>query len=143
MVDKITPEQRSSVMSKVKGKDTKIERYVRSALHRQGFRFRKNVSDLPGKPDIVLPKYKCVIFINGCFWHQHEGCKRATIPQTRTEYWLNKLAGNVERDKLNKIKLEMQGWKVLTLWECSFRSVSDEKRKPVIEDLINSILKEK
>jgi len=140
MVDKISPEERSRVMSKVKGKDTEIERFVRSALHRRGFRFRKNVSDLPGKPDIVLPKYKCVVFINGCFWHQHEGCKRATVPKTRTEFWINKLNRNKERDKLNKDKLESAGWKFLTLWECSFRSIPEEKRNVVIDDLEKLIL---
>lgn len=143
MADRITDAQRSKVMSKVRSKDTAIELYVRSALHRCGFRFRKNVSDLPGKPDIVLPKYKCVVFINGCFWHQHEGCKRATVPQTRAEFWTKKLEGNKKRDTLNKAELEVRGWKVLTVWECSFRSVSEEKRNLVIKDLSNSITNKK
>jgi len=135
MVDKISPEERSRVMSKVKGKDTKIERFVRSALHRRGFRFRKNVPDLPGKPDIVLPKYRTVIFVNGCFWHQHEGCKRSALPATRTEYWKTKLTRNVERDRLNTELLESRGWRVLTLWECRFLSVPKEERDIVIDEL--------
>lgn len=139
MADRITPEQRSSAMSKVKGQNTKIEVYVRSVLHAKGFRFRKNVKSLPGKPDIVLPKYRTVIFINGCFWHQHEKCKRSTLPKTRTEFWSNKLAGNVTRDKSNIEKLRLMGWKVLTVWECSLRSVSEEKQSFVIEELIDFI----
>jgi DNA mismatch endonuclease (patch repair protein) len=127
-------------MSSVRSKDTKPEVLVRSLLHQAGFRFRKNAKSLPGTPDIVLPKYKCVIFINGCFWHQHKGCKRATVPKTRIEFWVNKLAGNVERDKLNVAKLESQGWKVLIVWECGLRSVSKEKRNLLIKDLSNSIL---
>ncbi len=141
MVDRITVEQRSKVMSKVKNKDTAIELYIRSALHRQGFRFRKNVSGLPGKPDVVLPKYKCVIFIHGCFWHQHAGCKRATVPQTRVEFWTRKLAGNVERDKLNQAKLQAQGWRVLTVWECSLRSVAEEEKNSFVSNLATLIVK--
>jgi DNA mismatch endonuclease (patch repair protein) len=141
MADRITGAQRSKVMSKVRSKDTAIELYIRSALHRRGFRFRKNVSDLPGKPDVVLPKYKCVIFIHGCFWHQHAGCKRATVPQTRVEFWTRKLTGNVERDKLNQAKLQTQGWRVLTVWECSLRSVTEEEKNSFVSNLATLIVK--
>ena len=92
MADHLTPEQRSWNMAQIKGKDTKPEVLVRSMLHRAGYRFRKNVKNLPGKPDIVLPKYKTVIFVHGCFWHRHKGCKGATIPKTRTEWWEKNLS---------------------------------------------------
>ena len=98
MTDHISPEQRSWNMSQIKGKDTKIEVQVRSWLFSRGFRFRKNDKRYPGKPDIVLPKYKTVIFINGCFWHRHEGCKYATVPKTRVEYWEDKFNRNIKND---------------------------------------------
>ena len=100
MTDRITPEHRSWNMSRIKGKDTKIEVKVRSWLFSKGFRFRKNDRRYPGTPDIVLPKYKTVIFINGCFWHRHEGCRYATTPKTRTEFWMNKFEKNVENDRM-------------------------------------------
>ena len=140
MADRITDAQRSKVMSKVRSKDTAVELYIRSALHRRGFRFRKNVSDLPGKPDVVLPKYKCVVFVHGCFWHRHEGCKRATLPKTRTEFWSKKLTGNIERDKSNIEKLKLQGWKVLVVWECSLRSMPSETKDAVVDNLCQSII---
>lgn len=121
MTDRISPEHRSWNMSRIKGKDTKIEVQVRSWLFSRGFRFRKNDKRYPGKPDIVLPKYKTVIFINGCFWHRHEGCKYATTPKTRTDFWLEKFKRNVENDKLHIQQLEELGWHVITLWECELR----------------------
>lgn len=126
-MDKISKEHRSWNMSRIKSKNTKPELIVRSYLHRMGYRFRLHgkVSKrlypsgvLPGKPDIVLTKYKTVIFIHGCFWHMHKGCKRASIPKTRTEWWIDKLNKNVERDKRNKKELEKLGWKVIVVWEC-------------------------
>ena len=121
MPDRISPAQRSRNMSRIRGKDTSLEIKVRSFLFKQGFRFRKNVKTLPGKPDVVLPKYHSVIFINGCFWHHHDDCRLATVPKTRTEFWSNKFRVNIENDRKNKILLEEMGWKVLTIWECQIK----------------------
>ena len=105
-------------MSRIKSKDTTPERIVRSFLHRNGFRFRLHVKDLPGKPDIVLPKYKTVIEVRGCYWHRHEGCKDATTPSTNTEFWQKKFAENVARDKRTEHELKKLGWNVIVVWEC-------------------------
>lgn len=118
MVDFLTKKQRSALMAKVHGRDTKPEWVIRSALHRLGFRYTLKNNRLPGKPDIVLKKYKTVIFIHGCFWHAHAGCTKATIPKSNTDFWVNKLNSNVERDKKNKKILEDSGWRVIILWEC-------------------------
>jgi len=118
MADKITPEHRSWNMSRVRSKDTKVEVKVRSILHRLGFRFRKNVRSLPGKPDIVLPKHKTVVFVNGCFWHQHSGCVKSHIPKSNIEFWQEKLQRTVSRDVKNKLLLENSGWRVVIIWEC-------------------------
>jgi DNA mismatch endonuclease (patch repair protein) len=112
---------RSALMRSVRSRDTVIEVSLRSMLHRAGFRFRKNVNTLPGKPDIVLPKYRAVVFVHGCFWHQHVGCKKSSRPKTNIDFWNSKLERNVERDKANIKLLEERGWKVLIVWECSFR----------------------
>ena len=108
-------------MSHVRGKDTKPELLVRQFLFAQGFRYRLYRKDLPGKPDIVLPKYKTVIFINGCFWHGHTGCKYATIPEANHDFWLAKISGNIERDKTNYAKLFELGWKVIEIWQCELK----------------------
>ena len=108
-------------MSHVRGKDTKPEVMVRQFLFAQGFRYRLYRKDLPGKPDIVLPKYKTVIFINGCFWHGHSGCKYATIPEANHDFWLAKISGNIERDKSNYAKLFELGWKVIEIWQCELK----------------------
>ena len=108
-------------MSHVRGKDTKPEVMVRKFLFAQGFRYRLYRKDLPGKPDIVLPKYKTVIFINGCFWHGHSGCKYATIPEANHDFWLAKISGNIERDKSNYAKLFELGWKVIEIWQCELK----------------------
>jgi DNA mismatch endonuclease, patch repair protein len=122
-------------MSRIQGKNTKPEITVRSVLHRLGYRFRLHVKNLPGKPDIVLPKYKTCIFVHGCFWHRHSNCKDATLPKTRTEFWREKLQGNVERD-LNKQKmLKSMGWRVLTIWECELKS------QKILEAKLSRILK--
>lgn len=121
MVDKLTPERRSWNMSRIRSKDTKPEIIVRSLLHRMGFRFRINRRDLPGKPDIVLPKYKTVVFVHGCFWHRHDGCKRASIPETRRQFWDGKFNDNVRRDRRNKRLLRLAGWRVIVIWECEVR----------------------
>ncbi len=112
------PEKRSQVMARIRGKDTKPELIVRSLLHRAGVRFSLRRKDLPGKPDIVLPKSGAVVFVHGCFWHRHKGCKVATIPKTRTDFWQAKFAANVARDKRNQRDLKKAGWKVIVLWEC-------------------------
>ena len=105
-------------MKKIRGKNSLQELIVRSYLHKNGFRYRIHDKKLPGKPDIVLRKYKTVIFVNGCFWHQHQGCKRASIPKTNTEFWKEKLDKNVERDHKNIHDLENLGWKVIVIWAC-------------------------
>ena len=118
MTDKLAPERRSWNMSRIRAMDTKPEMQVRRMLHAAGFRYRLHVKDLPGKPDIVLPKWKTVIFVHGCFWHRHEGCKDATTPKTRTEWWLRKFDRNIKNDASAKEKLEAEGWYVITVWEC-------------------------
>lgn len=121
MSDKLTPEKRSWNMSRIKGKDTKIEVEVRKYLFSKGYRFRKNDKRYPGKPDIVLPKYHVAIFVHGCFWHRHEGCKDATTPKTRTEFWLEKFDKNVKNDRIKQEKLRELGWKVIVIWECEIK----------------------
>lgn len=112
---------RSYNMSRIRGKDTKPEMLVRKFLHAHGFRYRLHVKDLPGKPDIVLPKYKTVIFVHGCFWHGHEGCKYFVIPKTRTEWWTEKIQRTRLLDEQNECSLAAEGWKVLTVYECDLR----------------------
>lgn len=114
-------EKRSAVMSRIRSKNTLPEMILRKALFARGFRYRLNVRKLPGKPDIVLPRYRTVIFVHGCFWHGHEGCKYAGIPKTNTEFWVEKIARNRERDKIHAEQLVAQGWNVLTVWECDIR----------------------
>lgn len=121
MSDKLTPEKRSWNMSQIKGKDTKIEVEVRKYLFSKGYRFRKNDKRYPGKPDIVLPKYHVAIFVHGCFWHRHEGCKDATTPKTRTEFWLEKFDKNVKNDQIKQEKLKEMGWRVIVIWECELK----------------------
>ncbi len=118
MADTLSKKQRSLLMSKIKSKDTTPEKVVRSLLHRLGYRFRLHRKDLPGKPDIVLPKYKTIIDVRGCFWHCHEGCKVSHMPNSNKSYWHTKLNKNVERDRINKQKLEELGWTVIVIWEC-------------------------
>ena len=115
-------QKRSDIMSRISGKETKPEVTVRKFLFSKGFRFRKNVKDLAGKPDIVLPKYKTVIFIHGCFWHGHT-CKRGMLPETNFDFWKTKIYGNIERDKRDVIELENQGWKVIVIWQCEIKNV--------------------
>ena len=121
MPDVFNPEERSRIMAKVRGENTSPERLVRSLIHKMGYRFRLNVKDLPGKPDIVLKKHKKVIFVHGCFWHQHEGCPHAARPSSNTEYWNKKLDRNMIRDREHMHKLEYLGWNVLIVWECETR----------------------
>lgn len=123
-------------MSNIPSKNTKLEETVRKYLFAQGVRYRKNVSKLPGKPDIVLPKYKTVVFINGCFWHGHEGCKYFVPPKTNTEFWYAKFKYNQERDERNYQKLRDLGWRILIVWECEIRHGDADKR---LEQLIEEI----
>lgn len=125
MTDKHTPEARSLNMSRVRSTDTKPEMVVRKWLHSQGFRFRLHRNDLPGKPDIVLPRFKTVILVNGCFWHQHPGCRKATLPASNRDFWTEKLGRNVERDNQNKKKLTDLGWRVIEVWECELKRKSN------------------
>src|SRR5215211_6762502 len=122
MPDVFTPEERSRIMAKVKGANTTPEKTVRSLIHRMGYRFRLHVKELPGKPDIVLPRHKKIILIHGCFWHQHEGCSQAARPTSNTDYWNNKLDRNMIRDNGNMQRLEYLGWNVLVLWECEIKN---------------------
>lgn len=132
MADLLTSERRSWNMSRIRNKDTKIEVSVRKYLFSMGFRFRKNDKRFPGKPDVVLPKYRTVIFVNGCFWHQHPGCKNATLPKTRTEFWSKKLQTNVNNDAKNIMLLEAQGWNVITLWECELERDFDMQMENIV-----------
>jgi DNA mismatch endonuclease (patch repair protein) len=122
-MDRLTPEKRSWNMSRIGRKDTRPEKIVRSLLHRLGFRFRLHRRDLPGTPDIVLPCHKTVIFIHGCFWHCHEGCKDSGIPKTNTKFWQEKLNKNMERDKKNSKNLKSLGWNVVKIWECETKDL--------------------
>ena len=135
MSDSVSKEQRSWNMSRIRGTNTSIEVAVRKYLFKKGFRYRKNVKDLPGKPDIVLPKYKTVIFVHGCFWHRHEGCKYATTPSSNSEYWQSKFLRNTENDKKHVQELTSLGWKVITIWECEIKKSFDETMNRVIDEL--------
>lgn len=133
--DVFSAAKRSWVMSRVRGKDTTPERVVRSALHKAGYRFRLYRPDLPGKPDIVLPGHRTVIFVNGCFWHQHTGCRKATIPENNREFWRRKLTRTIERDRKNLRKLRRLGWRVITLWECHIKASIDNSMNRVVRSL--------
>jgi DNA mismatch endonuclease (patch repair protein) len=121
MTDTLTKKQRSALMARIRGKDTSPERAVRRFLHRNGFRFRLYLSDLPGRPDIVLPRLRTVIFVHGCFWHRHPGCIKTTTPSTRRAFWTTKFRENMARDRRKIAELSAQGWKTLTIWECEVK----------------------
>jgi DNA mismatch endonuclease (patch repair protein) len=123
MSDIYDENKRSEIMSKISGKETKTEILVRNFLFANGFRYRKNVKELPGKPDIVLPKYKTIIFIHGCFWHGH-ACKAGKLPETKNEFWEKKISDNVVRDSKNKELLQCAGWKVIVIWQCEIKTQS-------------------
>ena len=133
MADRLSPERRSWNMSRVRGKDTSIEVAVRQWLYHHGYRYRKNVKQLPGKPDIVLRPYNTVIFIQGCFWHRHPGCKDATTPKSNTEFWENKFNHNVANDLKNQTALENMGFRVIVLWECEITKHLDETMNRVVD----------
>lgn len=136
MADVHSPEIRSYNMSRIRGKDTKPEITVRKFLHSKGFRFRLHKKDLPGKPDIVLSKYKTVIFIHGCFWHGHKNCKYFVVPKTRTKWWLNKIERNKQLDSENLLKLKGAGWKVFTIFECKLKP---NLRAKTLENLVKRL----
>jgi DNA mismatch endonuclease (patch repair protein) len=122
VVDTLSKAERSERMRRIRGKDTAPELALRSALHAEGLRFRLHRRDLPGRPDIVLPKFNTVIFVHGCFWHRHEGCSISTTPKSNTVFWVDKFERNVARDRLNVRGLRRLGWKVITVWECELSS---------------------
>lgn len=134
MADVHTPEQRSYNMSRVRCVGSKPEEIVRKYLFSKGFRYRKNDARLPGKPDVVFPKYKTVIFVNGCFWHKHDGCKYFVWPRNNAEFWRKKIKLNAERDKHNYLQLEEMGWRVIIVWEC-------ELKNPVREQTLERLYK--
>jgi len=137
-MDRITKDHRSWNMSRIKDRNTKPEIIVRKALHRLGYRFRLHRKDLPGRPDIVLPKYKTVIFVHGCYWHRHKGCKYAYIPKSRVKFWERKFEENIERDKRNKRTLKRMGWRVIVIWECSINRIGNS---PELGEFIDDCLK--
>ena len=126
-MDTLKKEERRRTMQAIKGRNTKPEMIVRSYLFSKGLRFRVNVGKLPGTPDIVLKKWKCAIFVNGCFWHGHQGC--FILPKTNTEFWENKIQRNINRDRKNIIKLESMGWRTLVVWECETRKKDSRKER--------------
>lgn len=140
MADTIDSARRSWVMSRIRGKDTRPERFIRSLLHGLGYRFTVNGPrnrKLPGRPDIVLPKHHAIVFVHGCFWHGHRGCKHHRIPKTRAAWWRTKIEGNRARDARNRIALEALGWRVLVLWTCEFDTVpKKEAMAALLPDLI-------
>lgn len=138
MADIIGPEQRSALMSRIKGKDTKIELEVRHGLHALGFRYRLGGAGLPGRPDIVLPRYRTVVFVHGCFWHRHD-CHLFRLPRTRADFWEAKINANAARDLKKQAELVAMGWRVETIWECQLRGLSTEDRSNVIIALAERI----
>lgn len=132
------PMTRSENMARVKSKDTKPEIFLRKKLWHEGFRYRINYKNLPGKPDIYIPKYKTVIFVNGCFWHMHENCKYSSIPKNNHEFWKKKLTGNVKRDRDNYKKLEDLGIKVIVVWGCEIKKI--EKDNSMLKQIVDQIV---
>ncbi|MER8903445.1 DNA mismatch endonuclease Vsr [Mesorhizobium sp. M0772] len=129
MVDRLTPQRRSWLMSRVGRKDTGPEMVVRRLLFREGYRFRLHRKDMPGSPDLVLPRYRVAIFVHGCFWHRHAGCSKATTPKTRMEFWSNKFAQNIARDKANEDQLAERGWRTIVVWECETKEMGELREK--------------
>lgn len=127
MVDFLSPLERSERMSRIRSSNTSPELALRRAMHALGFRFRLHCKDLPGRPDIVLPRYRTAIFVHGCFWHRHDGCKVASTPKSNTEFWIKKFDRNVARDVRSKEMLEAQGWRVIVVWECELASARKAK----------------
>ena len=138
MADTLTKEKRSWNMSRIKGKDTQVEVKVRKYLFSKGFRYRKNVTDLPGKPDIVLPKYKTVVFIHGCFWHRHPGCKYSYTPKSNIEFWEKKFSANIKNDGIKRKQLEDDGWRVIVLWECDVERRFEQTMGKLVSELLET-----
>lgn len=139
MADVMTPEQRSRCMAAIRGKDTKPEMIVRRCLFSHGLRFRVQVRKLPENPDIALPKYRTVIFVNGCFWHGHEGCRYFRLPKSNIEFWEQKIKNNVARDVRNENELKSLGWRVIRVWKCDIKRVAG--REEHLQDLYDTITK--
>lgn len=137
MVDIVSREVRSRMMSGIRAKDTKPEILLRKALHARGFRFRLHVASLPGKPDIVLPRHGAIVEVYGCFWHRHAGCSKATAPSTDTEKWLNKFEANVERDARNKQALLDMGWRLAIVWTCKITRQSVDSTAELVAEWLN------
>ena len=135
MTDTLSAERRSWNMSRISGRNTAPEIRMRSLLHRAGFRFRLHAAGLPGKPDIVLRRYKTVVFVHGCFWHRHGGCRKATTPSTRQDFWQSKFNATIERDRRNTFELNAMGWRVITVWECEL----EKNPEQVIETVRNQL----
>ena len=140
MTDKLTPSQRHKCMSHIRSKNTKPEMIVRRYLFQHGFRYRVHVKKLPGTPDIVLKKYRTVIFVNGCFWHGHEGCKYYVLPKSNTEFWQKKIERNQERDLEERIQLRDMGWHVIQLWECQLKPKVREENLQGLVYTLNHLL---
>ncbi|WP_057975570.1 very short patch repair endonuclease [Pseudomonas lactis] len=136
MTDVVSSEKRSQMMSGIRSKDTQPEMIVRRALHARGFRYRLYVKDLPGKPDLVFPRYKSILFIHGCFWHGHD-CHLFKVPGTRREFWLSKIDRNRERDAEVKLALAALGWRVMEVWECELRAARKAGYTPVVEQIVD------
>lgn len=137
-MDIISPEQRSALMSRIRGKDTKIELEVRRGLHALGFRYRLGGAGLPGRPDIVLPRHRTVVFVHGCFWHQHD-CHLFRLPKTRTEFWREKIEANRSRDARNIAQLRASKWRVEVVWECQLRGMTAADKAGLIAELARRI----
>lgn len=138
MIDVVAPEIRSRMMASIRSRNTRPEMQVRRHLNALGFRYRLHRKDLPGKPDIVLPKYQTAIFIHGCFWHGHRGCRFATLPATRTEFWTAKISANQARDSAAESKLREAGWRIAIVWECALRAKPDETMRYLADFIVSS-----
>ncbi|AWM93791.1 very short patch repair endonuclease [Pseudomonas sp. 31-12] len=139
MVDVVDVATRSRMMSGIQGQNTKPEIIIRQALHARGFRFRLHVKSLPGKPDLVLPKHKTVVFVHGCFWHGH-ACRYYKIPKTRSDFWLEKIGKNQARDRLQVTSLRDSGWRVLIIWECAVRSIKRERSSKLVDLIVEWLM---
>lgn len=141
MIDIVAPEVRSRMMASIRARDTKPEMLVRRHLHGLGFRYRLSPRDMPGKPDLVLPRYRAVVFVHGCFWHGHDGCRFATVPSTRTEFWTAKISENKRRDAVSEDKLRALGWRIAIIWECALRSNESGAMQRAADFVVSSDVK--
>lgn len=139
MADIYSKSKRSSIMSKISGKETKPEVLVRKYLFSKGFRYRKNDKRFPGKPDVVLPKYKTIIFVHGCFWHNHKGCKASKLPESNRDFWGKKIGDNIKRDRKNRNELKNLGWKVIVAWQCEIKVKTKREKRlcRLVKQIIN------